>query len=67
MRWIWTWWRRHRAADEQAAAARREAERKLREVEHMGAEVRKVAGVLADHLERNNFAELFAAALERRR
>lgn len=67
MRWIWTWLRRRRPVDEDAARDRWESERKLQEVVDMGPEVHRVAGRLNGHLARNNFAEMVQAAFGRHR
>ena len=65
MRWIWSRWRR-RPADNEAAAWRRESERRLAEVQRLEPAVRLVADQLAAAAEQNNFAAMVAAAFGRR-
>lgn len=68
MRWLRAWWRRRRPdIDVAAAAARRESERKLEEVQRMSGRIESLSCQLQRELDENHFAALVAAAFRARR
>ena len=75
----WRWWKRQdpsiirfeqrneRRATQEARQARESADRKLAETERRGVEVNRVAGLLRNLRQDNNFGALIEASMLRRR